>query len=79
MNFDRKGGQVESAAHAGLARSRWIYLFIYFFTVTGLADLALRPRHCPRSVPGPCFSFSVLCLRSHSILFFHSEPEIMTQ
>ena len=71
MNFDRKGGQVESAAHAGLARSRWVYLFIYFFTVAGLADLALRPRHCPRSVASPFFSFSALCLSPHYLFLFY--------
>ena len=40
-----------------------------FFTVAAVADRALSPRHCPRSVAGPCFSFSVpylsTCLHQH--------------
>ena len=68
MNFDRKGGQVGSAAHAGFARSRWVHLVIYFFTVAGLADLALRPGHCPGPCQVPAF-LSLFSARAHIQLF----------
>ena len=44
---------------------------LVFFKVAAVADLELRRRHCPRSVAGPCFSFSVLCLSSHSLFLFY--------